>query len=276
MRRIDAHQHFWQFEAGRDSWITDNMSVIRHDFLPEHLEPILKENDIEGCMVVQSDQSPAENKFQLANAASNDFIKGIVGWVDLISENLEAELEELSTHKKLKGFRHVLQGEAPSFMLQPAFKRGIGLLSKFGFTYDLLLFPEHLENAETLVASFPDQPFVLDHIAKPLIKSGEIEDWKKKLVKLAQHENVFCKISGLITEADWNNWSAGQFKPYLDTVFEAFGTGRLMFGSDWPVCLVAGSYKAVLQIAEDAVAMLSDDERSAFWAGNAESFYHLS
>lgn len=276
MRKIDAHQHFWKYNSVRDAWIDDSMQAIRRDFLPEDLEPMLMANGFEGSVIVQSDQSPAENLFQLENSATNDFIKGIVGWVDLKSEKLKEELDTLSLHKKLKGFRHVLQAEHPDFMLDPSFKKGILELSHYEYTYDLLLFPQHLQNAELLVRESPYQQFVIDHLAKPDIKSGAIQQWKKDIVAIAKHPNVCCKVSGMITEADWHNWKASDFTPYLDTIFEAFGSKRVMFGSDWPVCLVAGTYKRVVSLAESYVSSLSADEQGAFWGLNAINFYKLN
>jgi L-fuconolactonase len=276
MRKIDAHQHFWKYNPVRDEWINDDMKQIQRDFLPADLEPLLMSDNFEGCVVVQSDQSPAENIFQLGNTVDFDFIKGVVGWVDLKSEKLREELDVLSQHKKLKGFRHVLQGEHPDFMLDPLFKKGIVELSHYEYTYDLLLFPQHLPNAEILVREHPYQNFVLDHLAKPRIKSGEIDGWKKDIVKLASHSNVCCKISGMITEADWTTWKPENFTPYMDVIFEAFGSKRVMFGSDWPVCLVAGTYDQVVSLAEGYVSRLSADEQAEFWGLNAIDFYKLN
>lgn len=276
MRKIDAHQHFWKYNPVRDKWINEEMKTIQRDFLPSDLEPLLMSNNFEGCVVVQSDQSPAENLFQLENSAEFDFIRGVVGWVDLKSEKLREELDALTAHKKLKGFRHVLQGEHPDFMLDPCFKNGIIELSHYEFTYDLLLYPEHLVNAEKLVGEIPYQKFVLDHLAKPKIKSGEMESWKQDIIRLARHGNVSCKISGMITEADWTKWTPSDFTPYLDVIFEAFGSKRVMFGSDWPVCLVAGSYDQVVSLAESYVSKLSMDEQAEFWGLNAIDFYTLN
>jgi L-fuconolactonase len=276
MLKIDAHQHFWKFDPIRDSWIDESMSVIQRDFLPEYLEPILKENGLDGCVAVQSDQSEAENDFQLKNADKNSIIKGIVGWVDLCSLKVEERLEYYSQFKLLKGFRHVLQGEPDaSFMLQKSFMNGISLLQKFGFTYDLLIFPLHLQNAKTLVQTFPNQPFVIDHIAKPDIKNKNIDDWKRDIKALAELENVSCKVSGMVTEADWNNWQQADFTPYLDVVFEAFGAKRIMFGSDWPVCNVAGGYEKMISIVQNYTLTLTQNEQELFWGGNAVQFYNL-
>jgi L-fuconolactonase len=249
---------------------------IQRDFLPEDLEPILKQNGLDGCVVVQSDQSEAENDFQLKNADKNSIIKGVVGWVDLCSPKVEERLEYYHQFKLLKGFRHVLQGEPDaSFMLQKSFMNGISLLQKFGFTYDLLIFPLHLQNAKMLVQNFPDQPFVIDHIAKPDIKNRKIDDWKKDIQAIAKLENVSCKVSGMVTEAEWNNWQPANFTAYLDVVFEAFGTKRVLFGSDWPVCNVAGGYEKMISIVQNYTSTQTQNEQELFWGGNAVQFYHL-
>ncbi|MEQ8685762.1 MAG: amidohydrolase family protein [Imperialibacter sp.] len=276
MPKIDAHQHFWRYDPARHGWIGDSMKVIQRDFMPDNLEPVLHAHGIEGCVLVQVDQNQQENEFQLANAQANDFIKGVVGWVDLQAEDIEQQLATLSKLKKLKGFRHILQGEADdAFMLRPAFRNGIGKLSKFGFTYDILIFPKHLKNACELVKEFPDQPFVLDHLAKPYIKAGKIEEWKKDISALAQFDNVMCKVSGMVTEADWKNWQKADFRPYLDAVVAGFGMDRLMFGSDWPVCLCAADYTQVVDIVDDYFSSFSKNEQAAFWGGNAARFYNL-
>lgn len=276
MPRIDAHQHFWKFDPVRDSWINDEMKIIQRDFFPADLESLLKENGIDGTVAVQADQSETENTFHLQHAEKYDFIKGIVGWVDLRAGNVEERLQHYSSFKKMKGFRHVLQGERDrSLMLRPEFMRGISLLRKFGFTYDILIFPDQLEYANEFVQLFPDQKFIIDHIAKPYIKDGKIEEWKKDIQQIAMAENVFCKISGMITEADWKNWTKAELRPYLDTVVEAFGTKRILFGSDWPVCLVAGSYQQTKSITDEYFSSFSGDEQDAFFGGNAVSFYNL-
>lgn len=276
MLRIDAHQHFWKFNAERDSWITDDMSVIQRDFMPEDLYPLLQQHKIDGCVVVQSDQSEIENMFHLESAAKHDFIKGVVGWVDLTAADINERLQGLSQFRHLKGFRHVLQAEPrEDFMLGPDFRRGIGSLEQYGFTYDLLIFPNHLRFAKQLVSSFPNQRFVIDHMAKPYIREKKIDEWKDDIASIAEHENVWCKASGLVTEADWRKWKKEDFTPYLDVVFEAFGVDRVLFGSDWPVCLVAASYDSVINIFDNYMAAFTSAEQSAFWGGNATTFYNL-
>jgi len=276
MPGIDAHQHFWKFDPVRDSWITDDMAVIQRDFMPADLEPLLQKHALDGCVVVQSDQSEEETLFQLDNATQHAFIKGVVGWTDLRAAALGTRLSEYSQYNKLKGFRHVLQGEEDrALMLSPAFKSGIAALQQYGFTYDILIFPDQLRYSRELVAAFPDQPFVIDHIAKPRIKDGIVDGWKEDMQAIASYENVYCKISGMVTEADWKNWKEADFRPYLDTIVEAFGTKRILFGSDWPVCQVAGGYDRMMGIVKKYFASFSADEQALFFGGNAINFYQL-
>lgn len=277
MQKIDAHQHFWQFDPVRDSWITPDMAVIRRDFLPADLLPILERNEFDGSVVVQTCQTEEDNQFMLGLAAENDFIKAIVGWVDLRAENIEDRLQYYkNNHPKLKGFRHVLQAEFnEQFMLTKKFRRGISLLNNYGFTYDILIYPLHLKYAETLVAEFPDQKFVVDHLAKPHIKDREIDEWQKDIEALSKYQNVSCKVSGILTEADWYSWRTADFQPYLDVVFNAFGINRVMYGSDWPVCIVAGGYNRSLEILQLYTSRLSQHEQELFLGGNAIEFYNL-
>jgi L-fuconolactonase len=273
--RIDAHQHFWQFDPVRDSWIDDSMQKIQRDFLPDDLLPLLQQNQFSGCVAVQASQSEDETNFLVDLASKNDFIKGIVGWVDLRDENITERLEYFSTHKKLKGFRHVVQGEADDFMFREDFRNGISALKPFNYTYDILIFHRQLPAAISLVRDFPDQQFVIDHIAKPDIKSGDIISWKNGIEEIAKYENVSCKISGMVTEANWNNWKTNDLKPYLDVVFENFSKEKLMFGSDWPVLNVASDYSEVVKTLEDYVQQLSIEDQNKIWFENAVSFYKL-
>lgn len=276
MKRIDAHQHFWHFDPVRDSWINDEMKTIQRDFLPRDLEPLLEQNGFEGCVAVQASQSEAETDFLLALAEEHDFIKGVVGWVDLQDQNITDRLAYYKTFGKLKGFRHVLQGEPQrDLMLQPAFKRGVAALQPYGYTYDILIFPDQLKFSTELVAQFPEQKFVVDHIAKPFIKQGDISEWKADIEQLAALPNVYCKLSGMVTEADWKGWKREDFTPYLDVVVASFGTDRVMFGSDWPVCLVAASYENVVGLVEDYFSSFSTAEQEKFWRANAVRFYNL-
>lgn len=276
MRRIDSHQHFWVYDKERHAWIDDSMQACRQDFLPAHLQPVLQQNGIDGCVAVQVDQTEADNDFTLTLAENNSFIKGVVGWVDLRADNIEERLQHYSKVKLMKGFRHILQAEPDEkFMLNAKFKRGICLLNKYGFSYDILIKPKHLPYAKELVAAFPDQRFVVDHLAKPFIKAGRIDSWKDDIQNLSAYPNVSCKVSGMVTEADWHNCKPEDFIPYLDVVFNAFGANRVMYGSDWPMCNLAGGYAGVLKIIENYVDRLSKDEQALFWAGNAIEFYRL-
>jgi len=273
--RIDAHQHFWKFDPVRDSWIDETMQNIQKDFLPKDLLPLLHENQFSGCVAVQANQSEDETNFLVNLAAKNDFIKGIVGWVDLRGVTIEERLHYFSSNKIIKGFRHVVQGESDDFMLRKDFQNGISALKEFNFTYDILIFHRQLPAAIELANQFPDQPFVIDHIAKPDIKSGDILSWKKGIQEISKAENVFCKISGMVTEADWKNWKTDDLKPYLDVIFENFSADKLMFGSDWPVLNVASDYTEVVKTLEDYIAQLSVENQNKIWYENAKSFYRL-
>jgi len=236
----------------------------------------LQSHGFDGSLVVQTDQSEAENELLLNYALENDFIKGVVGWIDLQSRNVEERLRAHADSKKIKGFRHVLQAEADrSLMLTSGFTNGISKLAKYGFTYDVLIFADQLRYIPEFVSAFSNQKFVIDHIAKPGIKNREIDQWKKELREVAKHQNVSCKISGMVTEADWKNWKQQDFVPYLDAIVETFGTKRIMYGSDWPVCLVAASYENVLGIVDQYFARFSQNERELFFGGNAIQFYNL-
>jgi L-fuconolactonase len=271
---IDAHQHFWHFDPVRDAWITEGvMSVIRRDFLPDDLQPILAQNGFDGCIAVQADQSEAETQFLLELAEQYHFIKGVVGWVDLKANKLSERLDYFKAFKKLKGFRHILQGEKPEFMLEPRFTEGVRQLGRRGYTYDILVFPKHLKAVKLFLKQLDNQPFIIDHIAKPYIKKGLIKEWAKDIKTIAQYDHVFCKISGMVTEADWQGCRETDFKPYLDIVFEAFGTDRIVYGSDWPVCLLAATYEAQLSIVSHYCAQLSAAERDKIMGGNALRFY---
>jgi L-fuconolactonase len=274
--RIDAHQHFWKFDPVRDNWITEDMAIIRRDFLPDDLAPLLRDNRIDGCVAVQADGSEEETDFLLELAQQHAFIKGVVGWVDLQSADIEERLEHYSSFPLLKGFRHILQDEPQrDLMLTPAFIRGIATLQRHHFTYDLLIHPDQISFAQTLAARFPGQPFVVDHLAKPPIKTGATAGWKEDIEALAGHPNVCCKLSGFVTEADWKDWQEADFEPYFDIVLNAFGPDRLLFGTDWPVCLLAADYEEVLNMVTGYIDRLSESERAAIMGGNATRFYKL-
>lgn len=252
------------------------MEVLRRDFLPLDLEPLLRENTIAGCVAVQADQSENETYFLLDLAGKYDFIKGVVGWVDLCAKNIEERLAYFSLFKKLKGFRHIIQGEPEKdFILRLDFCKGISRLRKFGFTYDILVFPEHLPYVPKFVNQFPDQLFVIDHMAKPFIRKGEIDEWKKHLKVVSAFQNVYCKLSGLVTEGDLTSWKPADFRPYIDAAIESFGIDRVMFGSDWPVCLQAASYKQSCLVLEQNTLHLSKAEKEKLWGLNAKKFYGL-
>ena len=273
---IDSHQHFWKYEPVKHSWIDDDMSVIRRDFLPSDLAKVYQENSIDGCVAVQADQTLEETDFLIDLASINNFIKGIVGWVDLRAENIENVLEKYSTDKIVKGFRHVVQGEADhNFLLRPNFSRGISLLEKHNFTYDILVFPHQLGSVLEFVKKFPHQKFVIDHIAKPYIKDGYFEGWATMMTAIGKHKNVSCKMSGMVTEADFITWTPEQIHPYMDTALEAFGSKRILFGSDWPVCLVAGNYSKIKKLTTDFISQLSKIEQNSIMGNNAIEFYNL-
>lgn len=273
--KIDAHQHFWEFDPIRDAWITNDMAVLRRDFLPTDLQPLLQANGFDGCVAVQADQSEEETVFLLGHAARNAFVRGVVGWIDLRANDLEARLEKWSDERKLCGFRHILQGEEPEFMLERHFLRGLSILGKAGYTYDILVFPRHLNAVEKMLGMLDNQLFVIDHIAKPYIRAGLIEDWERDIRKVAQFPNVYCKVSGLVTEASLTDWKPEELYPYLEVVLDAFGPDRLMYGSDWPVCLLAAGYEQQLEVVESFFSRLSAGERRRIEGLNAMDFYQL-
>lgn len=274
--KIDAHQHFWKYNIKEYGWIGPHMGVLKKDYLPADLRPLQKAVGIDATVAVQARQTIEETRWLLELADQYPFINGLVGWVDLRSPQLRDQLERLCVYPKFRGVRHVVHDEVDDqFMLRQDVVRGIGTLAQFGLTYDLLLFPKHLPVACELVSRFREQPFVLDHIAKPLIKDGVLEPWVTDIKKLAALPNVWCKVSGMVTEADWQGWTAGDFTPYLDVVFQAFGPERIMIGSDWPVCTVAGEYGAVMQIVVNYITKLSEAEQAAVLGGTAVQFYGL-
>lgn len=274
---IDAHQHFWKYHPVKDAWITDDMKVIQADFLPGDLLPVLQQNGVDACVAVQADQSEAETQFLLELAAAHPFVKGVVGWVDLRAANLEEQLQHYTQYTRLKGFRHIVQGEPdPNFLLKEEFCNGIRALQPYNFTYDILVYPIQLPAVKKFVQLFPQQKLVIDHMAKPYCKTGEIAEWEKSMRAIAKSSNVYCKISGLVTEAHWQQWTPATFAPYLEVVLEAFGPQRLMYGSDWPVCLVAAQYAQVKNIVTDCISRLSKAEQAAIMGGNAAAFYQLA
>jgi L-fuconolactonase len=271
--RLDAHQHFWSYDAAQYPWIPPG-SPLHRSWLPDDLAALQRPLGFDGSIAVQARQVIEESDWLLGLADQHETVKGVVGWVDLRSDRVEADLERLAQHPKFVGVRHVVQEEPDdAFMLGQDFQRGISKLAAYGLTYDILIFPKQLEAAIRLAENFPAQPFVLDHIAKPPIKAGSVEPWASQIRRLAQFPNVHCKVSGMLTEADHQTWKAAQFQPYLDIVFEAFGLSRLMYGSDWPVCLFAGSYQQAYRLVDDYTRGLTDAERTGLFGGNAATFY---
>lgn len=274
--RIDSHQHFWRFNPADYGWMKSDWP-IRRDFLPADLEPELRGCNLDGCVAVQARQSLAESRWLLELAESAPIIRGVVGWVDLCSPNIRQDLEEFAPHPQFVGVRHVVQDEPDDgFMVRPDFQRGIAALREFDLTYDLLVFPRQLPAAIALVQHFPEQPFVLDHLAKPQIKDGVLSPWREQVRELATLPNVSCKVSGMVTEADWQSWRADDFTPYLEVVFGAFGPDRLMFGSDWPVCRLAGSYERVFGLVQNFVSQSGADIEAKILGANAARFYGLT
>jgi len=273
---IDSHQHFWQYQPQRDRWITDEMAVLKRDFLPSDLIPELGKHHVDGCVTVQVDQSEQETMSLCALADRFPVIKGVVGWVNLCAPDVRKRLKHFSPFEKLRGFRHIVQAEPDDrYMVREDFMAGIARLAEFNFTYDILIYPRQLPSALELVSKFPGQRFVIDHMAKPLIRSRTIEPWAEHMRVIATHPHVYCKVSGLITEADWRNWRESDLRPYLDVVFEAFGPDRLMFGSDWPVCLLAGNYERVKTLVLKYIRELPPGEQEKILGLNAVRFYRL-
>jgi L-fuconolactonase len=274
--KLDSHQHFWRYDAAQYPWIKPG-TPLHGDRLPADLAPLLAASGLDGCIAVQARQTLEESHWLLELADAAPIVKGVVGWVDLRAEAVTEQLAQFAGHPKFRGVRHVVQGEPDvNFMLGAEFQRGIGHLHHFGLTYDILIFPKQLPAAIELVKRFPDQPFVLDHLAKPLIKEGVLSPWREQIRELAKSPNVLCKVSGMVTEADHTAWKAADFTPYLDVVADAFGEDRLMFGSDWPVCLLAGTYPQVLALTRDYFAKLLAEAQAKIFGGNAARFYGVA
>jgi L-fuconolactonase len=274
--RIDAHQHFWRYVPAEYPWIDSGMERLARDHLPADLAPLLAAARIDGTVAVQARQSLAETRWLLDLADGDPLIRGVVGWVDLRSPAVGADLAALAGRPKLVGIRHVVQDEPdPGFLSGAAFVRGVGQLARHGLAYDLLLYPPQLPAAGELVARFPEQRFILDHLAKPCVKAGEIEPWRRDITALARHPHCACKLSGLVTEASWRGWTRAQFTPYLEVVLDVFSPDRLLFGSDWPVCTLAAEYADVVGIIEDFITRLGARERAAVMGDNAVALYRL-
>ncbi|WP_286735328.1 MULTISPECIES: amidohydrolase family protein [Sphingobacterium] len=274
--RIDTHQHFWKFDPIRDSWITEEMQVIKRDFSPLDIQFVLERNGFGGSVAVQADQSKEETAYLVQLANDYPFIKGVVGWIDLQAADIRQQLDSYQSDTVIKGFRHIVEGEAdPDFLIRPAILNGLKALADYGYTYDLLIRPRHYAATLDCVQQNPNLQFVLDHIAKPPIKSKAFDEWATFIDALAALPNVVCKVSGLATEADWEGWKLDDFKQYLEHIFARFGKERIMYGSDWPVCLLAASYEESIAIVEDKLGQFTAAEKNAFWAENAIRVYNL-
>ncbi len=274
--KIDAHHHFWKYSPKEYGWISDEMQVIRRDFLPPDLEREITKVGVDGVVSVQARQTLQETEGLLNWAERLDFIKGVVGWAPLVSEGVRGDIERFAGRDALKGVRHVLHDESDDrYILREDFNRGVALLKDFSLVYDILIFERHLPQTLQFVDRHPDQVFVLDHIAKPRIRDGYLSPWQTNIVQLAHRPNVYCKVSGVVTEADHRNWTEQELRPYFDTVFSAFGPKRLMFGSDWPVCLPAAGYERWFRVVESYVSSLSETEQGRFWSGTAVEAYRL-
>lgn len=275
-KKIDAHQHFWEYNPQEYGWIDDSMRLLKRSFLPEDLAALTKSCGIQGVVSVQARQSLTETNWLLDLAEANRFVLGVVGWVPLTDPALEEMLSELLERKKFKGVRHVIEDEPDDqFILGKEFGKGVAKLHSHNLTYDLLIFERHLPQTIQFVDRHPNQVFILDHVAKPRIKDTMIQPWRDNLIKLAKRKNVYCKISGMATEADWHTWNKQQLRPYLDTAISAFGPERLMFGSDWPVCLTAVDYARWVELAHEFTSDLSEDEQARIFGGTAIEAYNL-
>ncbi len=272
---IDSHVHFWKYDKQRDAWITNDMKILQQNYLPEHFSLTAKRNEVEGVIAVQAHQSELETHFLVELSKTHPIIKGVVGWIDLRGGNLEDRLLYFSQYPIIKGWRHIVQAEPDDFLLREDFQRGISCLAKYNYTYDILIYPKQLSAALSFVQKFPDQKLMIDHCAKPEIKNKNIDEWKLKLKEIAKHPNVYCKLSGLFTEASWKEWSPADFYPYLDIVFEAFGTNRLIYGSDWPVILLSGIYVQWKSLIEKYLENFSLEDKEKILGLNANEFYKL-
>ena len=274
--RIDSHQHFWKYDAAEYTWIDDSMAALKRDFLPDESAREMARVGFDACVAVQARQTLDETRWLLGLAAEHPSIAGVVGWVDLQADNVRDQLAALAGHQRLVGIRHIAQSEPDDrFLLRPQVVRGIGLLADFGLAFDILIYRRQLDSAAELVGRLPSQRFVLDHLAKPDLRSGEIDEWERDIRRLAAQPNVFAKLSGLVTEASWARWTSDQIRPYLDVAFDAFGWNRLLIGSDWPVCTVSADYARTMNVVIDYVAARPDHEREAVLGGNARRFWNL-
>lgn len=276
MEKIDSHQHFWHYEPKRFPWIGEGLEALASDFLPDQLRSLIQANEVVGTVAVQAVPEEAETQFLLDLVEKFPFILGVVGWIDLTSDRLTDRLHAHQPFSKLKGFRHLLQDESdPNFILKPAFQRGLAKIFEAGYSYDLLVLPHQLDGVIQTVGNFPQGRFVLDHLAKPLIREKEISHWKDKIIELSRYPQVSCKVSGMVTEANWQHWDEADFFPYLDVVMDAFGENRVLFGSDWPVCNLAASYQQVCGILESYLMGKPEALQNKVWYENTRQFYRL-
>jgi L-fuconolactonase len=273
---IDAHHHFWRYRAEEFGWIDDGMQPLRRDFLPDDLLALLPAAGVDGTVVVQALQTVTETEWLLAMARATPQICGVVGWVPLCEADTDAHLQRLAAEPLLKGVRHVVQAECDGFLANPRFNAGVSLLKEYGLVYDMLIFDRQLAEAICFVDRHPNQSFVLDHLAKPRIAAGEIDLWRRNICALAQRPHVSCKLSGMVTEADPKKWTPKQLDPYVDAVLEAFGSERLMIGTDWPVLTVGCDYARWWELARSWIAPLSESEQSAILGMTAQRVYGLS
>ena len=274
---IDAHQHYWKLGMFDTSWLeVPEHEPIHRDFLPSDLKTLIDATGVDKTVFVQTQHNLEENRWVLGLAEEHDWICGVVGWVDLASEQCEEQLLELKEHPRFVGVRHITQGEPDvNFIVRPEIIRGLKVLEQHGVPFDLLFYVEHLQHARTLAQQLPDLKMVIDHLSKPHIRDHKLDDWEENFRAAAKFPNVYCKLSGMVTEADWQNWTPADLKPYIDIAFEAFGPDRLMFGSDWPVCELAGSYQQVFDVLTECLGPISDDEREHIFAGTAREYYGL-
>ena len=274
--KIDSHQHFWRYSASEYAWIDDSMAALRRDFLPAELRGEMSRASVDACVAVQARQTLEETRWLLELADANPFVVGVIGWVDLQADDAADQLARFADHPKFLGVRHIVQSERDDrFLLRPAFCRGISLLAEHDLTYDILIYPRHLGAAVELVSQFRHQRFVVDHLAKPDIRSGKLREWENGIRELAEFPLVFCKLSGLVTEADWKRWTPEDIRPYLDVAFDCFGADRLLIGSDWPVCTVAADYRRTMSIVDDYMAQRPTHERIAVMGENAARLWQL-
>ncbi|MBX3443539.1 MAG: amidohydrolase family protein [Planctomyces sp.] len=275
--RIDAHQHFWQLGRFDTSWLNQPLlEPIRRDFLPADLQPHLNACRIERSIFVQTQHDLEENRWVLQLARDNPFIAGVVGWIDLASPACEDQLAEFRADPRFVGVRHITQDEPdPNFIVRPDVLRGLEVLERHSVPFDLLFYVPHLPHALTVAMHCPNLPLVIDHLAKPRIRDGSLEDWEPHFRAAARMPNVFCKLSGMVTEADWQRWQPADLKPYVDVALECFGPERLMYGSDWPVCELAASYERTHQALDELLAGLSESERALIFGETAHRFYRL-